>query len=172
MPEEMREIALEIEDFLSSGYWEISAEREPTRKACREVLRRLPSEIRERIMVKQSVILIAPGGADLGLARPMTVNAVKHETTPAFNMTVIGGDTISPSLQISTFQFGLVYLSPELDEHDCKAIVAVVAHEIAHTESRNIVGENGERQADALIRTWGFGKELDYLRAVNLRHRW
>jgi hypothetical protein len=91
-PEEMTEIALEIEDFLSSGYWEISAEREPTRNACQEVLRRLPSEIRERIMVKQSVILIAPGVADWGLARPMNVNAVKDETTPAFPMTVIGPD--------------------------------------------------------------------------------
>jgi hypothetical protein len=92
-------------------------------------------------------------------------------------MTVIGRDrkktmSVSPSLQISTFQFGLVYLSPELDKQDCKAIVAVVAHEVAHAETRNIVGDEGERQADALIKDWGFGKELDYLRAVNPRHRW
>jgi len=91
-------------------------------------------------------------------------------------MTVIGRDRkktvrTSPSLQYSTFQFGLVYLSPELDKQDCKAIVAVAAHEVAHAETR-IVGDEGERQADATMKDWGFGKELDYLRAVNPRHRW
>jgi len=32
MPEEMTDIALEIEDFLSSGYWEISPERQAISK--------------------------------------------------------------------------------------------------------------------------------------------
>ena len=127
--------------------------------------------------MKQSVILIAPGSLDLGLTRPMTANMVKVETTPTFPMTVIGDDgkkTVRtyPGLRFSTFQFGLIYLSPELDMLDYKSIVAVVAHEIAHAETGNIVGEESERRADALIAHWGFGKELDSLRAVNPRHRW
>jgi hypothetical protein len=81
-------------------------------------------------------------------------------------------ESIIPSLQFSTFQFGLVYLSPELDKQNHKTIVAVVAHEVAHAETRNIVGDEGERQADASIKDWGFGNELAYLRAINPRHRW
>ena len=71
-----------------------------------------------------------------------------------------------------TFRLGVIYLSLELEKQDYRVIVAVVAHEIAHVVTRNIMGDESEIEADRMVEEWGFGEELQALRAANPNHRY
>jgi hypothetical protein len=64
-----------------------------------------------------------------------------------------------------------IYLDQQLETVDERALVAVVAHELAHVISGDIMGDEAERKADQMIREWGFDVELDKLREINPGHR-
>ena len=153
----------EIEDFLTSGYWDISPERPQTRKACREVLARLPEDLVEEIVYQCGKIVLLAPGKEWGLARP-----ISFPCKPEAIRVQLG----RKSRKLYQVEMGLVYLSPDLETESYPVIVAVVAHELAHALSRQIVDKESELLADNLIQQWGFGKELEALRAANPRHRY
>jgi hypothetical protein len=162
----------EIEDFLCSGYWDIATESVATRKACAEVLSRLPDEVVEQIVYRQKVILLAPGN-DWGRAIPYSLLGEKRTSPSLRASTSREGATeeLEHSVEYTEVQVALVYVAPQLEQQDYSVIVAVVAHEVAHGISRQIVGEESERLADQLTGEWGFGRELQALRVANPRHR-
>lgn len=163
----------EIEDFLGDWYWYISPERRSTRQACGEVLARLPSDLAEEIVyLKRLVFLLAPG-SEWGLARP--ISALYEpiiESLPPVKVKVNGKESLYPSSSHSKIHLALVFLSPDLEEEPYEVIVAVVAHELAHAISREIIGDESEQLADNMIRQWGFEKELNALRQANPHHRY
>jgi hypothetical protein len=72
---------------------------------------------------------------------------------------------------IAKYKFALIYLAPELEKQSLAVVVGVVAHEIAHAETGNILGtESIERKADELAENWGFEKEIEALGAANPNH--
>jgi hypothetical protein len=165
-------VPAEIEDFLCSGYWDIATERVATRKACAEVLSRLPDDVVEQIVYRQKIILLAPG-KDWGRALPYSLlGEIRASPTMHVSVTREGGThELERSVKHAEVQFALVYLAPQLERQDYPVIVATVAHEVAHGISRQIDGEESERLADQMIGEWRFGRELQALRATNPRHR-
>ncbi len=158
----------ELNEFLISGYWWLPLpERLLTRNACHEVLQRLPDEVSNKIIYKQSVILIAPG-PEWGQTLPTTLigDLERFPHVPGLPGPAI--ETVVPKCN-----FALVYLAPELEKQSFEVVVGVVAHEIAHAEIGYILGtEQIERGADGLAENWGFAKEIEALRAANPHHRY
>lgn len=63
--------------------------------------------------------------------------------------------------------YDCVFISSRAWQLSDKALVGLLAHEIAHSfETRGEHTEN-EQAADALVRKWGFGAELDALHQPN-----
>lgn len=153
----------EIDDFLQSGYWVFAHGRQATRRACGEVLGRLPEEVQERIVYRNEVILLAPG-SDWGIAMPMSL-PVFLEPDPQEGL-------LKSDLRPYSFRLGVIYLSEDLEKQSHQVILAAVAHEIAHIVTRNIMDDESEIQADRLVEEWGFAEELQALRAVNPSHRY
>ena len=158
----LRRNADEIEVFLQGDWWEIAPARHKTRRACAEVLSRLPEEVKEQIIYRNEMILLAPG-KDLVISRPVNLTSTKFEDQEG---------PLGVRFREHTFRFSLIYLSDDLEEKDYQVILAVVAHEIAHSVTGNIWNDESEVQADRLITEWGFGEELQSLREENPRHRY
>lgn len=167
----------EIDDFLSSGFWEISPERRNTRRACREVLERLPGELVEQIVFRRSPVILMAPGKEWGLTRPMSFPyQLQTELLPSIKIETVGKTESSEEVFTPkphyTIKLSIVYLSPDLEDQQHPVILAVVVHELAHAISRKVWGEEAERKADDLTRQWGFGRELEALREANPRHRY
>jgi len=158
----------EIDDHLTSGYWQIEPERPKTRRACAAVLARLPEEIADRIIYSHEVLLFAPGGS-LGQCLPYSLYG---QMIPKQMNVVVNGSPQSHSYEMPHFKFCLVYLAEELEKEEYPVIVAVVAHEVAHGILREVFGDECERQADLQIIEWGFEAELQALRDANPHHRY
>src|SRR5690348_16640604 len=106
----------EIREFLSEWYWYIAPERNRTRKACEEVLSRLPEDLTESIMYRKTVILIAPAKTDLGLARPVSFWHFKHELLRSLPTIQTPGGKPSAEREVYKAEFSVVYLSPDLED--------------------------------------------------------
>jgi hypothetical protein len=140
------------------GYWEIFPERPRTLRACWEVLCRLPFETTESLMYGETSVVFAPDRV-WGFARPWKIPAT-------------GIPSAASDITDSVISLKFVYLAPEIEGIEERALVGVVAHELAHVVIGEITGVEAEVRADNLIREWGFGTELEAVRQINPRHHY
>ena len=134
----------EVDDFLSCGHiWPPTVEAAPNHpfiKALRAVLLRLPEEV--PVSFIQFIV-------------------EAHEAL-AFNVLferVYQGNCTNPKFRLDTIviyqrSFGLSH----------EALVALIAHEIAHSVVQKNKHRENEDAADELVISWGFSKELAELR--------
>jgi hypothetical protein len=160
-----------LEDFLGDDYWYIASDRHKTKSACLELLYRLPKQLARYLISRSEVALIAPGAGDLGLSRSLEFHVRRQQFQPANRADSVmefpsnAGQVADQTIDLST---SLIYLSPRLEElNDIGPIVAVAALEIVRSLSLAGQGNDAVREADKLLRQWGFEKELDELRRVN-----
>lgn len=159
-----------ITQFLEDTYWMIDPTRRRTSDAYEAVLMRLPDDILDAIVDEQAVLVFAPG-SEWGHAYPYTLYPQLKPLPPvpsiSDHVNAEGGQRYYAEAKTS-----VVYLSPELESQEPAVVQAVITHEIAHGMTRNLFGDESERQADSLVQEWGFGVELAALRAANPNHRY
>lgn len=162
----------DISDFLEGFGW-FEPGRTATHRACRDVIERLPEEIQEQIVHGQTMVIFAPG-RQWGQTLPYSLTGMIEAETGT-KVTTRTDDVVQefrvPS-RLCEVQFSLVYLSPELEDQKYPVLLGVVAHEIAHAVTREIEGDDAERTADDLARSWGFGAELNAVQQANPNHRY
>jgi len=133
----------EVDYFLSSGHvWPCTIEmtrNHPFTKALKEVLLRLPKEVFYDV-------------------EPYVQFIVEAHEAFAFNVPferVWQGNVKNPRLRLDTI---VVYERSFRLSHE--ALVALLAHEIAHSVIKKKNHSENEDAADKAVISWGFGKEL------------
>jgi hypothetical protein len=135
-----------IEKFLSTGRWSIDSERRITRKACADLLARLPEDVAAEIVVHQKIIVFAPNEGRIAAVLPYRITAFVAKR---------GATAGSTRMQV-------IYLAPALEKYDYARVVAVLAENVAHAWLQIAAGRrSGDRIG--LAKSWGFDKELQVL---------
>lgn len=133
----------EVDYFLSSGHvWPPTVEAAPNHpfmKALRDVLLRLPEEV--FCEIEDCVQFIVEAHEVLAFSVPFQKIYPGNCTNPKFRL-----DTV------------VIYQRCFRFSHE--VLVAVLAHEIAHSVVEMSNHSENEAAADKLVVSWGFGKEL------------
>jgi len=115
--------------------WCFHPSREKTRRACVEVLSRLPETVRAFIMESQRVLLIAPGVGFVGQVNPYHVTLELGETEPRFQVIV---------------------LCESLEKASSKVLIGFVARCVAAAFQASLNGKVLKVSPEETAVSWGF----------------
>ena len=121
--------------------WSFHPTRDKTRRACVEVLSRIPPSVRDLIIKSKRLLVIAPGVGMVGQVNPYVFDLMPGESTPRFQVIV---------------------LCAELEKASSKMLVAFVVKCVAAAIQPVLPsGEMGKVSLEKLACLWGFKAEMD-----------
>ncbi len=116
--------------------WRFDATRNKTRRACTELLSRLPPSVSDFIVGRKRLLLTAPGFGLAGTVNPYVVELAPEE---------------------KELRVQLICLEPVLEHSSARMIVGFTAKCIA-VALRPILSP--DTSAEELAKAWGFGRDL------------
>jgi hypothetical protein len=121
--------------------WCFHPSREKTRRACVEVLSRIPPSVRDLIINTNRLLVIAPGVGMVGQVNPYVFDLIPGESTPRFQVIV---------------------LCAELEKASSKMLVAFVVKCVAAALQPVLPpGELAKVSPEKLACLWGFKAEME-----------
>lgn len=132
-----------IEDFLSSGRWNVDHRYKKVYHFISDVLLRLPEDVFDEIVYGQEYWLFMLDRWAWGQSWNPVLHCAPHDKVESHHLRVIS-------------------LLPDLENRESACITGVIAHEIGHAYMLHRSGEASktEQEADQVAIEWGFAKEI------------
>jgi hypothetical protein len=137
----------DVQGFIRKGdLWNIHPSRERTRRACIEILGRVPRPVQDLIITSKRILLIAPGGLSVGLVYPYTFISNVTDTLPR--------------------RFQVIVLDKQLEDYPEHHVLGFTVKCIAAALRPVLNGHTLDVTPEDIAISWGFRSELEFNRSA------